>query len=403
MNAKKYILYIGNYMFPRHNAAGKRVYANCCILRDLGYHVISIGNNSTDSDLMKKSDCIRYEGIDSYSFGYSTGKKRIEYWKYLSKIKELIQELNIENDICSIFVYANLSISLLNIKILKWAHSKNIRCYADCADWFDPPKGSIWLRAGKYIDTNIQMNVFNKLVDGIVCISSFLSEYYKDKHTIIIPPLTNVDKNTILLEEKESVCFVYAGSKFRSGKPIDPIYWKDRLDIMIKGFYEAKLLDPSIKFTFSIIGITESEFVNHLPLKIRKTYIKIIEFLRDEILFFDYLPHDKVEKMICEADYSILMRDKKRMTMVGFPTKIPESISCGTPVIYNDTSDIKKYMSNGKFGCLVDTNSLASTIVKITHMDQKDIYKMKCQCIEHNPFDYKLFLTEVDNFLRCTK
>ena len=400
------ILYIGNYIFPQDNAAGKRVYSNCCILRDLGYRVISIGNNAGNTDKMSPEDIMKYDGIDSFSFCYSNGKKRLCYWVYFKRIMELIHKLNIENDIYAVILYANLSISLFNIRMRKWAQKKGIRCYADCADWFEPPKENLMLRLWKKIDTDLQMNVFNRSVDGVICISSFLSNYYGSSHTVVIPPLTNISKKQsfVLTDcENDSVSFVYAGSKFRAGQPVHPQYWKDRLDLMIKGFYEAKLKDPSIKFEFRIIGITKEEFIGHLPLELKAEYQNITDELASELIFFDYLPHDIVENLISGSNFSVLIRDKKRMTMVGFPTKVSESISCGTPVVYNDTSDIHQYVGDGRFGFMVDGTTLADTIISIVHLDRSTLNSMKEDCYNNNPFDYRLFLNKMKEFLEVTK
>ena len=43
----KIALYIGNFCFPDCNAAGKRVYANGKILKELGYKVVFVGVNKS--------------------------------------------------------------------------------------------------------------------------------------------------------------------------------------------------------------------------------------------------------------------------------------------------------------------------------------------------------------------
>ena len=72
--------------------------------------------------------------------------------------------------------------------------------------------------------------------------------------------------------------------------------------------------------------------------------------------------HGKVSNLearnkISKADFSILFRNVNKMTSAGFPTKVSESISCGTPVITNSTSDLEHYIINGKNGFLVNLNS----------------------------------------------
>ena len=80
------------------------------------------------------------------------------------------------------------------------------------------------------------------------------------------------------------------------------------------------------------------------------------------------------------------------MTMAGFPTKFVESISCGVPVIMNDTSDIRQYLSDGKNGILIELSSdnIADTFAKLPnrHVD-----------VERDTFDIKKYVAKVQSFL----
>lgn len=42
------------------------------------------------------------------------------------------------------------------------------------------------------------------------------------------------------------------------------------------------------------------------------------------------------------------IREKTRKTMAGFPTKVVESMSLGTPVITTDASDLADYIKHGE-------------------------------------------------------
>ena len=58
------------------------------------------------------------------------------------------------------------------------------------------------------------------------------------------------------------------------------------------------------------------------------------------------IPYTLVKDKIAEADYTILVRPQKRYANAGFPTKVGESLACGTPVITNITSDLDKYLTD---------------------------------------------------------
>ena len=88
------------------------------------------------------------------------------------------------------------------------------------------------------------------------------------------------------------------------------------------------------------------------------------------------------------------------MTTAGFPTKLSESIACGTPVITNDTSDIKNYIRNGKNGFLLELESfdvLCNQLKEICSMSGASLEKMKSYCRQDNSFDYHGFILELNS------
>jgi hypothetical protein len=65
-------------------------------------------------------------------------------------------------------------------------------------------------------------------------------------------------------------------------------------------------------------------------------------------------------KKLKNADYSIFIRDKTRVTMAGFPTKFVESITCSTSVITSDVSDLRDYLSDDLKMHLIENDSVAN-------------------------------------------
>ena len=71
------------------------------------------------------------------------------------------------------------------------------------------------------------------------------------------------------------------------------------------------------------------------------------------------LPHDAVG-VLKAADFSMFVRDRNRVSEVGFPTKYAEAATCGIPVLTNRTSDIGDYLVDGENGILLPDCSPAS-------------------------------------------
>ena len=108
---------------------------------------------------------------------------------------------------------------------------------------------------------------------------------------------------------------------------------------------------------------------------------------------------------ISQSDFSILFRNSNKMTNSGFPTKVSESISCGTPVITNSTSDLESYIINGKNGFLVNLNSksLTNQLKNILSSTSTEINTMKLYCFNSNLFSYTNYIKNTREFLKNLK
>jgi glycosyltransferase involved in cell wall biosynthesis len=87
--------------------------------------------------------------------------------------------------------------------------------------------------------------------------------------------------------------------------------------------------------------------------------------------------------------------------MAGFPTKFTESISCGTPVITNKTSDIEDYLIDGMNGFFL-TMQLENDIKvmkRIVSLEKSEILTMKKYCNESKVFSYINFKSSAKRFI----
>ena len=58
------------------------------------------------------------------------------------------------------------------------------------------------------------------------------------------------------------------------------------------------------------------------------------------VQYLGYLGHQDCLRMLASCDFSAIVREDKRVTKAGFPTKLSESLGCGTPVISTPFSNI---------------------------------------------------------------
>lgn len=396
------VIYVGNFSFPYGNASGKRVYANGKLLRDLGYNVIFIGMDKN----IKRSESLastkkEYDGFTYYNFPYPQG--HLDWLRYQETYKKLVgflQEEGSKYKIALVIYYGSPCISLFNTKLIKYCKANKIKIVADCVDWLSTKTNNRLFDLVKWTDNTYQKAYANNQADGVIAISSYLANYYEKnkRKTVIIPPLSpeeyKFEKDD--LERNGSKVITYAGLPFRKGQPvIDCTMLKDRIDKTVILLSKAKA--SGCQFVFHIYGFTKDEYFVAIP-----SQQEYVEALGNSIVFHGHKSHEEVINHIKKSDFTILIRDITKDTIAGFPTKVSESISCGTPVITTRTSDLAVHLEEGENGFFLhidDECSSLSKIKKILEIKEVDLIKMRKNCIDCNPFYYKKFMAVIKSFI----
>lgn len=353
------ILYVGGFILPDRNAAAQRVIAIAKGFRELGHQVIFLNY----SDQVEKSCWTEYSGFACYD-----APKRGMY-HHLTDINDVIRIID-EKKITSVVAYNYPAVALS--KLINWCHKRRIKCYADATEWY-VAQGNIIFKVIKTIDTEWRMRVLHKKMDGVIAISDYLYQYYKDEvRTVKIPPTVDTDDEKWQIQPiawpEDKTVFVYAGS---------PTAQKERLDLILDA---ANALKNDYSLVVRVIGVTEEQY--------EVVYGKKAPQSCSE--FLGRISHRDVIREVKSADWSIIIRDNNKVVKAGFPTKVVESIACGTPVIANSFSNIADYLD--------DSNSLLCEQDSIELAMRSAIGRK--QIIDSSMFNYSAFLDEVKALLR---
>ena len=350
------LLYIGSDV-PNKNAAGLRVFYNSLSLSKYGYIVDILSYDKETNDCC--SECI--DGINVFKIPYPSSKRK--YLSYLVSTKYIKQTIIKHGPYDCIIAYELPGIVYNRLrKICKKAHIKLI---CDCAEWHTSNHLHGLAKIAKALDIFLSMRFFYKKCDGMITISSYLSNHFKKKMSIIVPPLQE-KKDYFKSAHKEKRVFMYAGL---------PGADKDNLSKVLDAFCNITL-----DFEFHIFGISFEDcakFYNFSNDKLKK--------IEDEkkIIFHGFAKRDKILDFYRIADFSIIIREPTRRNNAGFPTKFSESICCLTPVISNDFSDLKEYIDAYDIGVLINSTSLMSitnTLVECIEMDSSALESKIMNC-----------------------
>lgn len=363
----KKILYIGGFELPDKNAAAQRVIANARLLSDMEYEVSFIG---VSKDI---------ESAPSQVFDFKSTPV-----KYPSTIRQWFHQIFTFVDFDTIRSYSPDFVILYNfpsvasLRILRKCHKLGIKVIHDLTEW-EEANGWNSRDIIRKMDIDFRMRYCMKKMDGVIAISRYLYDQYKDyTKCILVPPTVDLNnpkfnRGRILEKTDDTIRLVYAGSAGLSPT-------KDRLDLIIKNLKNY----PTLRL--DIIGLNEDQ------------YAKIFnetEPIPENVVFHGRLSHQDAVCAVGNADFQMLIRKNTRKNNAGFPTKFVESMSCCTPIIATKTSNICDYLQDGVNGFVVDdTQTLDNVFKRILTMSNDEITAMKNACREFDGFDFRNYKNE---------
>ena len=255
--------------------------------------------------------------------------------------------------------YGSPGLAIFDYALLKFCKKHKYPVVADVVDWLSSNGNNLFFDIIKTMDTFLEKAIFNRKSDGVITIGTYLANYYKThgcRNVLIIPPIAEKYKGDFRIPSAETVNIVYAGIPFRLGKRIkSPDEVKDRLDLAV-----LALAGVNESVVFNIYGLTQKEYLTAYP-----DHDSIIKKKSDCFLFHGKKSMETVQNAVNQGDLTILLRNKKRSTNAGFPTKVVESLTLGTPVITTDTSDLRKYILPGRNGFIVKIDDLQGLQIQL--------------------------------------
>lgn len=375
----KRALYIGGFTMPDGNAAAQRVLGVAKLLRLCDYNVRLCGLSRHITTGIEKGVI---EDIPYCNYHYPASV--FDWWQYLTGHGSAISEIeSYQPQIVILYNHPAFAIEY----IVKYCHKIGIKVLADITEWYGAYGNRIF-RTIKEYDTKRRMTYSHLKLDGLICISSYLAEYYRNHNANVLelPPLVDIKQSkwhqSTEKHSDDELRMVYAGS---------PGTTKDRLDLILKALDN---IIPTLKktFRFDVIGITEEQYRIYWGDHTERKFV----------VFNGRIPHTEVIKKILEADFQIFLRPDNLTNRAGFPTKFVETITSRTLPITNLSSNLSKYLRDGHNGFVIsslDQKSIEKTLSRALFMSPCQLEDMKNN-IDLNEFDFRNYLREYIDFAK---
>ncbi len=382
------LVYIGDSLGIENSAMKEHAICIAKIFNELNYNVIFVSNRGWRPG--ESAEKYEYDGTETFHCYYSETKSLpndifrkwyrryqaltgLNHWRVIRRILEIYKP-------SVIVFYGYICIN----KVIDYSKKNNIKLLVERTDWFTKTSYTdlydklIWC---KYTDWCIRH--WSLRADGIIAISNFFYEFYKNKvPTIQIPALCNFGDDIVIEHKRDRILkIVYAGTPGN----------KDLLLPVIEAV--KKLNESEIRVTLDIIGISEYMGITNE------------EVHEMGIYFHGRLSHDVTLEFVSKSDISVLIRRMERYAIAGFSTKLAESMWLGVPVLCNSIGGTDSCISDGINGFLVDgetSNEVLKKISMIQELGGKELDQICKNAFEyaHVHFSYLNYVEMMNCFMQ---
>jgi glycosyltransferase involved in cell wall biosynthesis len=286
------------------------------------------------------------EGVRMWNLPYPEGP--IGWlWRWL-KVHELL-ELSGDRRIAGVICYNGSAV--MQLCLLHACRQRGIQLVSDMADvphWTGrrQPAGALLA-----IDGAARILVARFATRRLICASSAIATKVDPgrKKSVVFP--TCVDRQDPKWCQKATdyefaeTTFVFAGDPGRCAQ-------KERLDWIVKAVVALNL--AGIECSLGVAGPN--------TIRYRAMLRNAPSSLASRFSFHGTVSHRHTLALLRRGAFSLLIRPDTAVARCGFPTKLGESLACGTPVIATPVGDTPKYVKNGETGLLSRSISYHSVL-----------------------------------------
>ena len=378
---KAVILTENNY--PLGDAGAIRQHATAKIFEKIGYSVAVLAyGKSTDNKMSS------FDGIEYRSFRPKSNNKLVRAFYRIIVSTRMVRSLKKDYKDVDVVLLADVQPATFKKVSRLYSRRKTVLIH-DSVEWFSPEQ---FKNGEKSLSYRNRDRINTKLITDrwrIMAISSYLESHFssicKTERIPVIMDVSNIEYNLKRFDSCPKKVFSYVGSP---GK-------KDYLKNIIEGFefLPQELRENAV---LNVVGVNYQQLVD-----ICEVSPKTLDAIKGCINILGRLPHEEAVRIVRESDYTLLFRDENlRYAKAGFPTKIVESLACGTPVVCNLSSDLAMYLTDEGNSIIAEGHSVQDVKNALeraiaTSRDVMSKMRVNARATAENCFDYSNYTTQL--------
>lgn len=329
------IVLIGEYLFPDGDAAAVRAMSLARGFRALGLRVTVIGKGALVPEHYSAADGwhivegVRYTTMRPEPVG--TIQRIMEGYQRLRQFERALEAINLDGCVA---IVVNACDSARHVPLLRaFCNKQKIPLVADVCEWYDPrqmPGG--WANPFYLVFNAVFHGVLPK-VQNLITVSRLLENRFATTGKNLVRIASPIDASGIPhadLTDPQCLVLIYAGSAGRKDLLVEIL-------IALAGLSDTELR----RLEFRLLGPTQADLIALLG-----SQAGLLDRLKNTVHPLGRVPRAQVLMALQQAHFSVLFRPTLRYASAGFPSKVPESLAAGTPIILNLTGDLGEYLAD---------------------------------------------------------
>lgn len=388
MHTKTIVIY-GPFHFPFGDAGANRVYGIAQALKESGWKIFVVGKGAPREQDKQHDGSYQVEGI-GYDTVYQPGERRLsKAAKLLSggAAYQTVWEQHVLTMPDAVISYGNYILG--NFRVRPRLKRRGVPFIVDVVEWYSISQFKRGVLSTAYLDNQSGIRTYRS-IHSMIVISSYLERYFAPtvQNLVRVPPLLNTRAITYTTARTgEKLKLFYAGYPSR----------KDYLEIVMTAL-ATLTTEERARVEFHVYGVDAPAFGELVG-------VELLQSLTGVVFVHGRVPRSAVLEALLDSDFTVLLRpSNERYANAGFPSKVPESLAAGTPVMLNYTSDLALYIRDGYEGVIVQActpEAFAEAVRKALALSRAELDAMRIQarqCAEAH-FDYRAYVEPLRRFL----
>jgi glycosyltransferase involved in cell wall biosynthesis len=352
-----WVAYVGPFKYPAGEAASARVAAMAATIAAAGRRVVVVSGSGTQDEpnaLISTKGDVHHVSVEDAPDHFSSLPRKLDLvlrsWGAATVAWLDAQPCKPTH----VVLYGGLAPFARRVR--QWCRRNGVAFLVDVVEWHAPHQLLGGALGPMYLSSEIAMRRIYPTADAAICISTYLAEHLRsrDVDVVIVPPtVTDVipESDVPMGRTSRDLRLLYFGSAGR----------KDRVDVIVEAVEDLRARGAGVELTLA----------GSLPKGLGQS-AGCVELGR--------VAPRAIPQLVRDHDFTVVLRDLRRFTRAGFPTKFVESLANATPVITNLTSDIARHSQDGSDTLHVSecsSRALVETLRRACALDDTELTSMR--------------------------